>query len=621
MQKKISWLVIVSMLLAALSGCGGKAQVRNVDWNAISGTWSEEGLGWEYGGMVLDIGLLEGEEDGGFWVDICLNLVQAAPASRYAEIYSEVDLDEMTWPVYTSEFEDSWGNTGTFTLTFGEDSIECVIGEDMEYDPYASWGVYPGTYTLVRNDSAWDDLSYDMEEYYERYPEQGMEEYEDPAEATIRPTGDWIEKGGIRYDDIRTSMAVSMDQLVADIESEEILGFEYRLVDVLPITGEYAHYINGVADDYWVMVHAYVSKEQQVYEAKFRVTYSYNDIGGWQYSADTFYKYTTPKEVNESDFYTVSGRKLSDFSYDDYPNGSPVSLGEIADDILYGKHNIFSIYDDELVSDIKTIDVIKGNYWSGEYAEYLTLVVKASLTNSLYDSEVEYELDYQNFAAGGWELSHTGDMVKEEKHTPKVITYSDEEFLAAAPPYFHEITVVESREFTNEKGEATKTIDYAAKREFDFLTELYDITLEATFKGNDWREKVNVDLVGADYSKIIGTWEGESNGEIIRLTVINMTLDATNDTGTIAYLVDTSLVSEENNQSEVDELYIRAGYFPYRENNVMQYHEERLAWFTSKANEGVGITFEIYRDKGIVASYRVYDTGKRGDNIELRKTL
>lgn len=58
---------------------------------------------------------------------------------------SDVEANTVTIP-----FSDSWLNTGTIVLTFGEDQILCVV-KDMTYDASAMWGFDEGEFTFTKD--------------------------------------------------------------------------------------------------------------------------------------------------------------------------------------------------------------------------------------------------------------------------------------------------------------------------------------------------------------------------------------------------------------------------------------------------------------------------------------
>lgn len=170
-KRIIAVLAMALSILVCLSGC--ESSKNKIDWHSYVGTWGESEISKETGGMFLDFAVLDGEE--GEYAEIYLALVQAAPTSRCSEVYCGFLLEEMTdGNSCAGEFEDSWGNTGELVLTFNEDTIECVVKDNVKYDSSAMWGVYPGTYTLYRNEYVYELLQLydvDLDKYYEAFPD------------------------------------------------------------------------------------------------------------------------------------------------------------------------------------------------------------------------------------------------------------------------------------------------------------------------------------------------------------------------------------------------------------------------------------------------------------------
>ena len=192
------------------TGSGAVAQMlaqtielqTQIDWHSYVGTWGESEISGITGGMYLDFAVLEGDE--GEYAEIYLSLVQAAPASRSSEVYCNFLLKEMTGNSYSAEFEDSWGNSGELMLTFNEDTIECVIKDNMKPDSSAMWGMYPGTYTLFRNEYIYELLDYDMDEYYEMFPDEAPEGYWEPVYDTSKASG-ILASLGVTEDEFRAN--------------------------------------------------------------------------------------------------------------------------------------------------------------------------------------------------------------------------------------------------------------------------------------------------------------------------------------------------------------------------------------------------------------------------------
>lgn len=124
------------------------------------GTWASEDIGWEYGGMILDVECDDRK------IKIVLSYTQGAPMSRITEITVEEDKSNIRDGVLVAEsVEDSWGNEITGQIYFSEPNrIQCCIVDVVE-DETAMWGFYEGTYELYRNDTAHQSMEYSEDEY------------------------------------------------------------------------------------------------------------------------------------------------------------------------------------------------------------------------------------------------------------------------------------------------------------------------------------------------------------------------------------------------------------------------------------------------------------------------
>lgn len=149
-------------------------QEDNLDM--YDGMWAEENIGWVDGGLVLKITV--GRET----ISIDVRHTQSAPASRMAMMTIEVLKSEIVDNTFTVQFDDdSWGNSGTLVVDFEDSAIRCEI-KDTHYvgeEGEPMWGVPEGRFLLTRNDQALEALEYTMEEYYELFPEDDPDNWDD----------------------------------------------------------------------------------------------------------------------------------------------------------------------------------------------------------------------------------------------------------------------------------------------------------------------------------------------------------------------------------------------------------------------------------------------------------
>ena len=148
------------------------------DFASYAGTWAEEGIGWEYGGMIMDVECTDET------IKVTLSYTQRAPTSRIAEITIEEKISNIKDGVLVAELvEDGWGNKSTVQINlFIPDLIQCRVVEVVP-DQLASWGFYEGLFELYRNDSAHESMFYVIGDYYELYPEEAPD-YWTEAELT-----------------------------------------------------------------------------------------------------------------------------------------------------------------------------------------------------------------------------------------------------------------------------------------------------------------------------------------------------------------------------------------------------------------------------------------------------
>lgn len=137
------------------------------NFDSYAGTWAEENIGWQNGGMIADIQLSENT------FTIKLSYTQSAPSSRIAEIEFKTALSEIKNNVLVYAFEDDgWGNKGTVEFSFSQaDAIQCKLSGIIP-NTSAMWGFYEDNFTLYRNSNAHSSMSYTMEDYYAIHPEE-----------------------------------------------------------------------------------------------------------------------------------------------------------------------------------------------------------------------------------------------------------------------------------------------------------------------------------------------------------------------------------------------------------------------------------------------------------------
>lgn len=150
--------------------------VDNSKFLSYSGTWAEDEIGWLAGGLILDLSVSDTV------MSINGTYVQAAPESRVASIHVNIELSNIQSNYITAEFsDDGWGNAGTLAIQFSSEKLECYI-QDTHYvgnQGFPIWGISEGWFSLFRNNEAHDALSYTMDQYYELFPEEDPDYYEE----------------------------------------------------------------------------------------------------------------------------------------------------------------------------------------------------------------------------------------------------------------------------------------------------------------------------------------------------------------------------------------------------------------------------------------------------------
>ena len=140
---------------------------KSTSLKSYIGTWASEDIGWEYGGMIMDVECTDKT------ITVILSYTQGAPMSRIAEIIIEEELSNIRDGILVAELlEDSWGNKATIQIQFIEpDIIRCYI-VDVVHEETAMWGFYEGTYELYKNDTAHENMNYTMDDYFQIHSEE-----------------------------------------------------------------------------------------------------------------------------------------------------------------------------------------------------------------------------------------------------------------------------------------------------------------------------------------------------------------------------------------------------------------------------------------------------------------
>jgi hypothetical protein len=180
------------------------------DLSPFAGIWSEEGFGWLYGGMMLEIS----PQNEHF--SITIYYYQGAPTSRRADVCIEITDSDIIDGTFSASFEDSWCNTGTMTIQFESDRIVCQI-TNMNNSEDAMWGMSDGWFSLYPNQNAFESLNYTMEEYYAEFPEYDSGNQE-PTYTTSKAS-DILAGMGISEEDFR----LHCQPLKRDIASNDSL--------------------------------------------------------------------------------------------------------------------------------------------------------------------------------------------------------------------------------------------------------------------------------------------------------------------------------------------------------------------------------------------------------------
>ncbi len=144
------------------------SSAETTEFSEYTGTWAQDEIGWQYGGLILDIAVTVDS------LSIEVTYTQSAPSSRVANFIFEVPISSIQENTLEHTFEnDGWDNAGTIILTFSSDKIVCEV-KDTHYvgsNGFPIWGISEGTMSVVPNETAHDALVYEMEDYYNLNPE------------------------------------------------------------------------------------------------------------------------------------------------------------------------------------------------------------------------------------------------------------------------------------------------------------------------------------------------------------------------------------------------------------------------------------------------------------------
>ena len=107
------------------------------DLQSYTGAWCTEYSCYAYGGLIIDVA----EQGNNASFDI--SLVSASPNCYISEVSKTFSLSELQNPLSFS-FEDSWGNSGTMTMNFGNGNIELQVS-NVQANSDARWGFTENT--------------------------------------------------------------------------------------------------------------------------------------------------------------------------------------------------------------------------------------------------------------------------------------------------------------------------------------------------------------------------------------------------------------------------------------------------------------------------------------------
>lgn len=141
------------------------------DYSQYAGIWASGDVGWIGGGQILDITV------SGNTMTATFEHIASAPTSQLAEVSVSVPLSSISNGTVSTTFDnDNWGHSGTIALTFTQSGIVCDIKDVEGGEPYLTWGVSEATYLLIRDSGAHEKMIYDMDVYYEMFPEDSPQQ-------------------------------------------------------------------------------------------------------------------------------------------------------------------------------------------------------------------------------------------------------------------------------------------------------------------------------------------------------------------------------------------------------------------------------------------------------------
>ena len=140
----------------------GSVTVVENPLEAYRGIWAEDGICAEYGGMIMAVYPIEDSE-----CRLELQLTQGIPMSRIANVVLEFETKDLEENCIELHFtDDGWGSEGDIVVTFDDGFIDCEI-YNTKYNgegSFADWGLAEGLYELVRNENAFECLTYESNE-------------------------------------------------------------------------------------------------------------------------------------------------------------------------------------------------------------------------------------------------------------------------------------------------------------------------------------------------------------------------------------------------------------------------------------------------------------------------
>ena len=149
-MKKITSLLALFLLLTALAGCGKPASTNQEKPLVPPAAEPENTEGISYCGVYrgeqnIYLRLTQdGDSALELYYEQCTN-----NATRIAIVEDRILIADIKNDQITFAYEDSWGNTGTISMTFHGDSVTCVV-EQLAMGEGAMYGIAPGTKLLTK---------------------------------------------------------------------------------------------------------------------------------------------------------------------------------------------------------------------------------------------------------------------------------------------------------------------------------------------------------------------------------------------------------------------------------------------------------------------------------------